>query len=692
MSAAAADGCASDLLAGVRVALRGALAPFGAAWLTSLGATLGDWPLDAVDALIVSDADAFAAPQIAATQRRLIVAAITPFGLDGPRARWRSCDTVAQALGGMLLLNGHAHEPPLRALGAQAHQCAGLQAALGIALALVARQRDGIGQVVDVSVHESVVASLEHVTGRYRHDGTIATRQGTLHWSGAFRAAACSDGPILLSHLGDWAALLEWLKADGAAADLAEPRWRDEAQRRLHAAHVFDVLAVWARRYRRADLLAHAALLRLPFAPLLPHVPGGPRRWCTAVAGSSDAGTAAGAGDSACAAATRAAPVLAGVRVLDFSWVVAGPLATRVLADFGAEVVKVERRDAADEAARRGGLFGNLNRGKRSLALDMTDARDHAIAQALARRADVVIDNFAPRVMANWGLDAAAIHAVNPQAVVVALSAFGRRDARVGYGPTVQALGGFTWHMRHPGGEPAGLGFAYADVASAYAAALATVAALWRRRRSGGGIALDLAQAAVTAQLLAREGALPDAVGNAAPDGGPAPHGVYRCADALPMARSDRGAALAGERWIAIAVFDDVEWRRLAAVIDAPWAADARYADCAGRRAHAAQLDAQLSTWTRAREALALMETLQAAGLCAGACADARDLCVRDPQLAARGYFVDVAGVVLDGPMPRLLRTPGRILAPGPRLDEHRAEVLRSLPRMEQNRCGAAPR
>ncbi|MDX2167948.1 MAG: CoA transferase, partial [Deltaproteobacteria bacterium] len=482
----------------------GAPAHCAARWLVDLGASLG----------AAADADvhllAGAAAQLATAARGAvpprIVAAITPFGLDGPRAGWRSDDTVAQALGGMLWLNGPADQPPLRALGRQAEECAGLQAALGVALALLARARGGpAGQVIDVSVHESVVASLEHVTGRYRQDGSIASRQGSLHWSGAFRIGWCADAPLLLSHLGDWAALREWLIADGAAGDLAAPEWDDEARRRAHAPHVFDVLDAWARRYRRDDLLARAALLRLPFAPLLPVDAQADASWCAVRR-------------SPAPRVPHAAAVLPldGVRVLDFTWVVAGPLATRVLADFGAAVVKVERPDAPDGDQRRGGLFGNLNRGKQSLALDLRRAADLALARRLAAAADVVVDNFSPRVMANWQLDAAAIHAANPRAVVASLSAFGGGDARVGYGPTVQALAGFSWHMRHPGGAPAGLGFAYADVASGYAAALAIVAALWRRERDGGGTALDLAQLGVARRLLPAA-ALPDAVGNAAP-------------------------------------------------------------------------------------------------------------------------------------------------------------------------------
>jgi crotonobetainyl-CoA:carnitine CoA-transferase CaiB-like acyl-CoA transferase len=664
----------ASLLDGVVVHVAGgAPAVIAARWLTDLGAQLGEAPHADVH-LVAAPLAALDPIALRRSAERRIVAAITPFGFDGPRAHWRSSELVAQALGGMLWLNGDADQPPLRALGDQADECAGLQAALGVALALLARARGAAaGQLIDVSIHESVVAALEHVTGRYRHDGTIAARQGSLHWSGAFRAAHCADGPVLLSHLGDWTALREWLIADGAAADLGAPVWDDEAYRRAHAAHVFDVLDAWARRYRRDELLARAALLRLPFAPILPADQAAEARWC---------GVRWSGGTPSRRAATTAPRLpLDGVRVLDFTWVVAGPLATRVLADFGAEVVKVEHPDTPDDAARRGGLFGHFNRGKQSVALDLRHPADLALARRLAAAADVVVDNFSPRVMANWGLDADAIHAANPKAIVAALSAFGAADGRVGYGPTVQALAGFTWHMRHPGGAPAGLGFAYADVASGYATALAIVAALWRRVHSGAGAALDLIQLGVARRLLSH-GRLSETTGTDAADETAAPQGVYRCAD----------RAAGGERWLALTVRDQVEWRQLAAVIDAGWTTEPRFASPAARRTNAAALDAALQGWTRPRDAAALADALQAAGVAAGLCADAGDLCDADPQLAARGYFVCVDGAWLDAPLPRLGATPGRIRAAGPRCDEQRAEVLRSLAAMDDKQPSSAAR
>ncbi|MGD9762336.1 MAG: CoA transferase [Candidatus Binatia bacterium] len=666
------------MLAGVRIADRSAGgAPLAGRLLGELGGDVREsWALDEADALIAAGrpselrAAGLEPTRLLDAHPRLIVAAVTPFGLDGPRAEWRACDMVAQALGGMLLLNGLPAEPPLRALGAQAHNCAGLQAALGIALALLARERSGRGQIVDVSVHEAVVASLEHVTGLFHERGAVAQRQGSSHWSGGFRVGTCADGPVLLSHLGDWTALVEWLKGDGAAGDLSEPHWADDALRRAHAAHVFEVLDAWARRYRVDDLVAGAALRRLPFAPVWPleraaRQSGASGPWLRFAA----APPAAAPGSLRRAPAPPDAGILHGVRVLDFSWVVAGPLATRVLSDFGAEVIKVEHPDAPDGPGRRGAMFGNLNRGKASLALDLRRARGRDVARALIRRCDIVVDNFSPRVMENWELDPEAIAALNPSAIAVHLSGFGRAGSRdrVAYAPTIQAMAGFTWHMRHPGGAPAGLGFAYADAASGYATALAIASALWHRARTGCGSTLDVAQIGVVGRLLAAELAAAPAVPHAARNrrsGEGAPHGVYRCRDR------------AGERWCAIAAGGDREWSAFAAAVSEPWTADSRFATAAGRRRHAAELDAHIAAWARARDAEEIASTLQSAGIAAGALADAADLCERDPQLAARTYFARAGVAVLDGPMPRLGATPGRIRAPAPRLGEHGAQVL----------------
>jgi benzylsuccinate CoA-transferase BbsF subunit len=372
---------------------------------------------------------------------------------------------------------------------------------------------------------------------------------------------------------------------------------------------------------------------------------------------------------------------LTGIRVLDFTWVVAGPVATRALADLGADVIKVERRDAVDFGDRRGGLSGALMRGKRSIVIDLADARGVALARRLALACDVVIDNFSARVMPNLGLDRESLRAERPDLICVRMTGYGLsgpdRD-KVSYGPTLQALTGYTLLMAEPGGPPVGFGYSYSDLAAGNLGALAVLAALWHRRRTGEGLCVDLAQQEAVASLLGPllldrgiHGGASTAFGNASQEVPGAPHGVYPCAG--------------DDRWLAISAFRDDEWQLLAQAAGHPeWTEDARFTTCELRLRHAAELDGLVAAWTRTLDAETAMAHLQALGVAAGRVADARDLCVHDPQLAVRGHFVDVptpegGSARIDGPAFLLSETPASVRGPGPLLGEHTDEVLEGV-------------
>jgi benzylsuccinate CoA-transferase BbsF subunit len=372
---------------------------------------------------------------------------------------------------------------------------------------------------------------------------------------------------------------------------------------------------------------------------------------------------------------------LAGVRILDFTWVVAGPVTTRILCDLGAEVVKIERKDSLDFGDRRGGLSGALMRGKRSVVLNLAKPEGVAIAKALALRSDVVVDNFSARVMTNLGLDHATLSREKPDVICVRMTGFGLsgpdRD-HVSYGPTLQALTGYTLLMGEPDGPPAGFGYSYSDLAGGHMGALAILAALHHRRRTGRGQLVDLAQQEAVASLVgpvllerAANGGESRPLGNASQEGPAAPHGIYPCAG--------------DDRWIAITVFSDPEWQGLTAAMGRPsWTRDARFATIDGRVANARDLDRRLAEWTRTMDVHVATSRLQANGVRAGLVADAADVCAHDPALAARGHFVDVATpegrtVRIDGPPFVLSETPGAVRGPGPLLGEHTDEVLASL-------------
>ena len=196
----------------------------------------------------------------------LVVASITPFGHAGPYAAWRSSDTVAQAMGGLAYVNGHADGPPLRALGLQAYHQAGVFAAIGVVAALLARDESGRGQLVDVSVQAAVAGSLEHVPGYFNQSGLVPRRQGTLHWTRFFRVGRCRDGWVMHCTLGDWTSLFEWMRADGFGVELGDAAWDGTAHRQAHAETLFDELDRWAAGYSVAELHEGAQLRRLPYA------------------------------------------------------------------------------------------------------------------------------------------------------------------------------------------------------------------------------------------------------------------------------------------------------------------------------------------------------------------------------------------------------------------------------------------
>ena len=374
---------------------------------------------------------------------------------------------------------------------------------------------------------------------------------------------------------------------------------------------------------------------------------------------------------------------LEGVRILDFTWVVAGPVAVRILADQGAEVIKIERRDTLDLGTRRGGFSGNLHRGKESTVVNMADPRGIEIAQKLAAVSDVVIDNFSARVMRNWGLDYESLKKIKPDIIAVSMSGFGHTGPHkdyVSYGPTLQALSGYTLQMRHPGHEPAGWGYSYADMTGGYSGALAVLMALWHRKQTGQGQFVDLAQFEAISSLVG-PGLLDilnnqtpsEPVGNRSQEAPAAPHGVYRC-------KGD-------DRWCAIAVFTEAEWQSLCRVLGQPaWTREARFASLADRLQHQDALDGYIEAWTQQHTAEEVMSRLQEAGIAAGVVANGEDL-DRDPQLRARGYWAQLPAqengkteeVILDGPPFKLSKTPGYVAAPGPLLGEHTDSVLRRL-------------
>lgn len=197
---------------------------------------------------------------------RLVMASITPFGRDGPYRDYKADDLVAGALGGQLYLNGEADRPPLKLFGDQSYYLASLNAAIGVLLALHHRHATDRGQHLDISLQECVAAALDQVLVRYCYENTIAKRQGSIHGKGYFRVFAAEDGYVLVAMFYQWPTLADWLDAEGMAEDLTDAKWLDREYRREHIDHIIAVLERWVKTHKKAELIAKAQAMRLPWA------------------------------------------------------------------------------------------------------------------------------------------------------------------------------------------------------------------------------------------------------------------------------------------------------------------------------------------------------------------------------------------------------------------------------------------
>ena len=380
---------------------------------------------------------------------------------------------------------------------------------------------------------------------------------------------------------------------------------------------------------------------------------------------------------------------LKGIRVLDFTWIHAGPSATRILSDQGAEVIKVESNNAlsvvggpASATARGLGQRHNWNAGKLSISLNMKTPQAVDIARRLVAVSDVVAENFSGRVMPSWGLDYQSIRSINPSVVMLSMSGFGRTGPwkdRVSYGQTLQAWSGFTELTGFPDADPSGPASAYSDAVGGMAGAQAVLLALIHRSRTGRGQWLDVSQFESLSSLLETlvldmsvngTEAVASRTGNRMPHGGGAPHGAYRC----------QGE----DRWVAITVFTDEEWSALVDAMGSPtWADDPRFTTADERRANADALDALVEGWTTQRTAEDVMALLQSAGVAAGVVQTGEDVS-RDPQLKAREFFQRVPDqrgefrTVESAPY-KMSRTPSRVSRGAPEFAADMTYVLREV-------------
>ena len=339
---------------------------------------------------------------------------------------------------------------------------------------------------------------------------------------------------------------------------------------------------------------------------------------------------------------------LEGIRICDFSWIVAGPQATRILADLGAEVIKVEsetrldslrlglQSDPARPSVNGSGMHSNFNRNKLSVTPNIHHPEGREVVERLIANSDAVVENYSAGTFERMGFGWDRLQELNPSIIYLSLSGYGHlgRDAAyVTWGPTAQAVSGASAMSGLPQQPPAGWGFSYLDHTAGYYGAIALLLALHNRRRSGEGQHVDMSQIE-TGMVL---GAVPildaqvngrtyERIGNRSRYPAVAPHNTYRCAG--------------DDRWIAIVVESEPQWHGLCQVLalDA-LQADARFADNAARKRNEDELDAGISAATAARDPFDLMVDLQERGVPAGVCQRTDDKMERDPQLQARGFY-----------------------------------------------------
>ena len=387
-------------------------------------------------------------------------------------------------------------------------------------------------------------------------------------------------------------------------------------------------------------------------------------------------------------------------RVLDLSRIWAGPYCTKLMADLGAEVIKMESLSVYDshrgpvnpargiasypdsepgeEPWNRNGWFNCLHMSKYGITLELTGDEGRHAFERLVSISDVLIENFRQGSLERLGYDYEALRKHRPDLIYVSMPAFGNTGpwkGYLGYGIGQEQLSGMAHLTGYPGDGPMKSGINHGDPITGSHAAGVLLAALRRRRRTGKGMYIDVSQqesavAFMGPELLAYQmtGEEPERIGNRSR--WYAPCNTYPCAGE--------------DRWVTIAATSDDEWQRLVAAMDAaPLAEDARFATAEARMAHQDELDAIIAGWTSGQDAFALAERLQAAGVPSGPVLRGPDL-LEDRHYAERGTFVTVDHPQV-GPKQypgipwKMSRTPGEVRWPSPTLGQHNREIFGGL-------------
>ncbi|MGD9935195.1 MAG: CaiB/BaiF CoA transferase family protein [Dehalococcoidia bacterium] len=624
-----------------------------------------------------------------------IVISVTPFGADGPLSGWLGDDLVHIAMGGYLQMTGEANGRPIRpSVPIQSYLHAGNHAFIAALLGLRRRKLTGRGAVVDQAIRDTASWQLTHTYQHWDMQRVNLKRQGQGRDMGGkkrlkmvYRSA---DGFVVLmfttGHLGlrantalvarmdaeslapAWLKAIDWMETDLLNTEPGLAERLESALSAYFARHTGQELLDWAigsglmlapvntvadvavdpqLAYRHSWVSVEQpglGTVRVPGPPIrlrgIEWSPAGP----APALGSSTAPewparpVAPAHGDSALLPLT-------GIRVLDLGTTLAAPTAARHMADFGADVIKVESLTHPDTlrvgtpyaggeaGVDRSGYFGGYNAGKRSFALNLRSPGAADVIRRLVESADILVENFAPGVMERLELPPERLHEWNPRLVIASHSLQGQvgpRSRHRGYGQIASAMTGWYDLTGEFGGEPLGPYSAYTDFLSWPFLLSAILLALDERDRTGDGQYIDHAQVESSLHFLAPllldheiTRAVPTRRGNA--ESLHAPVNTYRCAT--------------GEPWLAIAVRSDETWRGLCSALGAlEFVADPRYATAAARVLNASNLDAWLDQRLAAADAHEWAYRLQEAGVPAGPVARGADL-FADPQYSHRRFF-----------------------------------------------------
>ncbi len=676
----------------------------------------------------------------------LIVTGISAYGDCGPRSGWRAYELNVIHAGGVAALaplcSKRPDLPPLKLYGHQAEFQAANHAAFASMAAWFHRMRGGPGQVIEVSAQECLVAMLELSLLFYTYMGLRTSRLGG-RLLGPWRMFDCRNGKLLLACVEEhqWQSLVklmgepEWAREEIFKDRLSRGRHSDALallmqdwfsqwdvtelfhvcqQRRIPAAPVNRMADIFTDQHLRernffSSLPAPDGMRRvepasMPFkssamgwrmarpaprlgqdnAELLLHTPSSRRETRFSLSSSDPASSRQVQSESS-------RGPLAGIRVLDFSWIWQGPFCTLQLAHLGAEVIRIESAKKpeinrlippfADGKAgvNRAGSFNQWNQGKRSILLDFSQPAAVEVALALVQHCDLVVENFAPGVISRMGLGYEKLRQVKPDTIMLSLSGYGQSgpySRYVSYGGLLGAQSGLFSVSGYRTGEAGETGITYGDPNSGALAVFAAIAGLIHRARTGRGQYIDVSlwealemvmpEAWLQYTMNRRE---PDVTANR--DRWMAPHNCYK-------SKGD------SEEWVTIAVGNEAEWSSLCSAIGQPaLARDQRFASPALRKQHEDELDEIITRWTVERDRWEAAELLQSAGVAAMPTLTNKDLAL-DPHLRQRGFLVELehpeVGKRTHAGVPwTMSATPCKVRGPAPVLGADTDQVLSSL-------------